>query len=213
MSESVVDQFHRAYYDAAKHDGTWKDTRWLGVPVLKCPLDLWLYQEILHEVQPDLVVETGTHKGGSALFLAGICALIGKGRVLTIDDSWRVDYPQHPRVAYHHGDSISLLTVETVRKAAVGKKVLVILDSDHHLPHVREELALYAPLVSPGSYLIVEDTNVNGNPVCPEHGPGPAEAVREFLASPAGSSFDPDPRAGKFLLSFNPGGYLRKRAP
>lgn len=212
---SVPDDFHRAYYDAAANGGTWKDTRWLGVPVLKCPLDLWVYQELLHKVQPDLVIETGTHKGGSALFLASILALIGKGRVLTIDDSWRTDYPQHPRLDYFHGDSVGFQALEEVRRRVSGteKRVLVILDSDHHEPHVRSELLAYAPFVSVGSYLIVEDTNVNGHPVCPEHGPGPSEAVAAFLSSPEGARFDPDfDRCKKFLFSFNPGGYLRRRS-
>ena len=87
--------------------------------------------------------------------------------------------------------------------------VIVILDSDHSYAHVLEELRLYAPLVTSGSYLVVEDTNVNGHPVDPDHGPGPMEAVLDFLRE--SDEFAVDESREKFLLTFNPHGFLRKR--
>jgi cephalosporin hydroxylase len=87
--------------------------------------------------------------------------------------------------------------------------VLVILDSDHTRDHVLEEMRLYGPLVSAGSYMIVEDTNVNGHPVQPRFGPGPMEAVDEFLRESDG--FEIDEEREKFFLTFNPRGFLRKR--
>jgi cephalosporin hydroxylase len=84
-----------------------------------------------------------------------------------------------------------------------------VLDSDHACEHVLAELEAYGPLVTPGCYLIVEDTNVNGHPVLAEHGPGPAEAVETFLAT--GAIFDVDRDRERLLLTFNPGGYLRRR--
>jgi cephalosporin hydroxylase len=87
----------------------------------------------------------------------------------------------------------------------------VILDSDHERDHVLNELRLYAPLVSAGSYLIVEDSNVNGHPVVSDFGPGPAEAVEQFLAET--EEFEVDRSREKFFLTFNPSGYLRKRGP
>ena len=84
----------------------------------------------------------------------------------------------------------------------------MILDSDHSQAHVFQELTIYSPLVTKGSYLIVEDTNVNGHPVCPEHGPGPMEAIEEFLKK--NKDFVIDGEKEKFLMSFNPRGYLRR---
>jgi cephalosporin hydroxylase len=88
--------------------------------------------------------------------------------------------------------------------------VLVILDSNHERDHVLDELRLYGPLVSSGSYLIVEDSNVNGHPVVPAFGPGPSEAIADFLAET--DEFSVDATREKFFLTFNPGGYLRKRS-
>jgi cephalosporin hydroxylase len=86
---------------------------------------------------------------------------------------------------------------------------MVILDSDHARDHVLEELRIYSSLVSPGSYLVVEDTNVNGHPVFREHGPGPMEAVELFLAETG--EFEVDAAREKFFLTFNPRGFLRKK--
>ena len=85
---------------------------------------------------------------------------------------------------------------------------MVILDSDHRKDHVVDELRLYSPLVTKGSYLIVEDTNINGRPVFPGFGPGPAEAVDDFLA--ATTAFERDLSRERFFVTFNPGGYLRR---
>lgn len=206
----IVDRFHALYYDAA--DRTWRSTRWMGIPAYKCPLDLWIYQEILHEVRPDLVVESGTAEGGTALYLAHVLDLIGNGEVITIDVVPPACAPAHPRIRYLEGSSTDPAVVRRVEEAAAGRaSVVVILDSEHSRAHVAEELRRYAGLVTPGSYLIVEDTNVNGHPVLPGHGPGPAEAVEEFLAGR--DDFRADAAREKFFLSFNPGGYLRRRGP
>jgi cephalosporin hydroxylase len=204
----TVDRFHELYYDAAER--TWRDTRWMGIRTYKCPLDLWIYQEILHELRPDLVVECGTAEGGSALYMAQVLDLIGHGQVITVDVAPAVRPPSHPRIHYVHGSTTDPAVVGRIEDAARGQAaVMVILDSDHTHPHVAEELRLYQGLVTPGSYLIVEDTNVNGHPVLRDHGPGPAEAVREFLARH--DDFTADVSREKFFLSFNPGGYLRRR--
>jgi cephalosporin hydroxylase len=176
------------------------------VPCLKCPLDLWIYQEILWEVRPDLVIETGTHLGGSALFLAGVMDAIGHGEVVSIDTAARAR-PAHPRIRYLQGSSTDDATLARVGAEAAASR-LVVLDSDHDAPHVAREIALYAPLVTVGSYLIVEDTNLNGNPASPAFGPGPREAVAAFLRE--SDAFEIDRSREKFLMTFNPGGYLKR---
>ncbi len=205
---SLVDQFHTLYYGSREQ--TWGNTFWLGHHVLKCPLDLWTYQEILHEVQPELIIETGTYLGGSALFLASICDLLRRGEVVTIDSARQHGRPRHRRITYLTGSSTSTKILRQVHRRARGKStVLVILDSGHGKDHVLAELHAYAPFVTPGSYLVVEDTNLNGHPVLGHHGPGPAEAVTEFLER--NDAFVRDESREKFLLTFNPGGYLKKR--
>jgi cephalosporin hydroxylase len=207
--ESVVDGFHRLYYEAGEAGGTWKDTRWLGVPIWKCPLDLWIYQELIHELAPDLVVETGTAYGGSGLYLAMLCEAEGRGEVVSVDIGEWPDRPLHQRLTYLTGSSTDRALVERVAERARGLgSVLVALDSDHSYEHVLAELRAYSPIVTPGSYLIVEDTNINAHPVYEDFGPGPMEAVQDFLKEH--DDFAADPAREKFLLSFNPHGWLKK---
>jgi cephalosporin hydroxylase len=204
----VIDAFHRLYYEAA--DTTWKQTSWLGQPVQKCPLDLWVFQEILAETRPDLIVECGTYLGGSARFLASVCDELGAGRIVTIDVVERPGRPRHRRISYLTGSSIDEAIVDRVRRRARrARRVMAILDSDHSREHVLRELELYTPLVTPGCYLVVEDTNVNGHPVSPGFGPGPMEAVEAFLAKT--DDFEVDRTRERLLLTFNPSGYLRRR--
>jgi cephalosporin hydroxylase len=208
----TVDEFHRLFYETAYagHNG-WSHPRWMGVEALKCPFDLWIYQEILHELRPDVIVETGTARGGSALFLASVLDLLKSGQILSIDIVRRPEWPTHPRVTYLTGSSTSSAIVDDVRRRVAGAaRVMVILDSDHKKDHVLEELRLYSPFVTKDSYLIVEDTNVNGRPVFPGFGPGPGEAVDDFLRTHP--SFVRDASRERFFLTFNPGGYLKKIA-
>ena len=205
----IIDQFHRLYYDAGKLRETWVDTFWLGVPILKCPLDLWIYQEIIFEKRPDVIIESGTASGGSALFLASMCDLVNNGKVITIDIEDREDRPQHERIVYLLGSSISKEIVSQVKGLISDKdEVMVILDSDHHKEHVLNEIRIYHKLITKGNYLIVEDTNINNHPVYPEFGPGPMEAVEEFLKE--NREFVADKNREKFYLTFNPKGYLIK---
>lgn len=206
----LVDRFHRLYYDAANFGKTWKDTRWMGVPTWKCPLDLWIYQEMLFELKPDLIIETGTFNGGSAHFMASLCDILNKGRIISIDVQDRAGRPTHKRVEYWLSSSTAPEIVERVRKQIQpGNTVLVFLDSDHRRDHVLAEMRAYAPMVTPGSYMVVEDSNLNGHPVHPEFGPGPMEALDAFLVE--NRDFEIDESREKFFLTFNPRGYLRKK--
>lgn len=209
LEREIVDEFHKLYYDSHLLGKTWVTTSWLGVPARKCPLDLWVYQEIICEVRPDVIVESGTLYGGSALFLASMCDLIEKGRVISIDVQAQEGRPAHARITYLHGSSTSEEILEKVRNEIKREDVvLVILDSDHSKEHVLVELRAYKDFVSPGSYLIVEDTCMNGHPVLPDSGPGPMEAVEEFLLE--NDDFFADRARESHYLTFNPKGYLRK---
>ena len=205
----AISMFHQLYYTL--RDQTWQNTFFLGRRVLKCPLDLWIYQEIFVEVQPDLVIETGTFHGGTALYYAVLCDLLGKGHVVSIDTVQYSAIPAHPRITYLSGSSVEASIADQVRELAAGKeKVIVILDSDHTMDHVLKEMEIYGEIVTPDSYMIVEDTCANGHPVLPEWGPGPMEAVEAFLQKD--DRFTMDRSREKFMLTFNPSGYLKKKA-
>jgi cephalosporin hydroxylase len=185
------------------------NTKWLGTNVAKWPLDLWVYQEILYRTRPDVIVETGTWFGGSALYLASICDIVANGRVITVDIEEREGRPRHERITYLTGSSIDPEIVSEVKsRISRAERVMVLLDSDHSKQHVLAELNIYAPLVSEGCYLVVEDTGVGL--VEPDYGPGPAEAVEEFLAQ--GQPFTIDRDCEKFFITVQPGGYLKRRS-
>ena len=207
LRQAVLDQFHRVYYHAPWR--TWQNTRYRGVLTAKCPLDMWIYQEIVHEVRPDVIVEAGTNRGGSALYLADLCETIGNGRVVTIDIEDLAAGVTHPRMTKLLGSSTDrAIHAEVLTHVGDAASVLVILDSDHSRAHVRDELRMWSDVVTPGSYLIVEDSNVNGHPVLPSFGPGPWEALHEFVESDG--RFVIDDSREKFMLTFNPRGYLRR---
>jgi len=207
--KEIVAQFHKLYYDAASQGKTWKNTRWLGVFVQKCPLDLFIYQETLWDTRPGLIVECGTAEGGTTLYLASMCDLIGTGRVVSVDIDTKPKRPAHPRITYIAGSSVAPDVVAEVKKhVKKGETIMVILDSDHSKKHVDQELKIYSDLVSKGCYLIVEDSNVNGHPVLVDHGPGPMEAIEEFLAGD--DRFIIDDEKEKFYMTFNPRGYLKR---
>jgi cephalosporin hydroxylase len=202
--------FSRYFYTRA--DLTWNNTEWLGVQLWKNPLDLWVYQEIVFEVKPALIIETGTYRGGSAYYFASLCDLLGQGQIVTIDRSDNKHRPRHPRIEYWIGSSVApdIVGKLEARVAETDGPVLVVLDSDHREPHVTKELAAYHGFVTPGSYLIVEDTNINGHPVNPFFGPGPMEAVEQFL--PAHPEFEIDRSREKYMVTHNPNGFLRRKA-
>jgi cephalosporin hydroxylase len=204
----IVDGFHKLYYN--RMERTWKNnTFWLNVPVAKCPLDLWIYQEIICETKPDVIVETGTAFGGSALFMASMCDLVNRGSIITIDVVEQLGRPRHERIKYLSGSSTSAEIVEEVKSMINPEaRVMVILDSDHSTKHVLDEISSYNPMVTKDCYLIVEDTNVNGHPVMPLHGSGPMEAVEQFIRRRR--DFVIDQQREKFFMTFNPKGYLRR---
>lgn len=207
--KNVVKSFHELYYNSTIWNKGLGNTYWFGIKTLKCPLDCWIYQEIIYKLKPDIIIECGTFNGGSALYLAGLCDLLNKGKIITIDtDSYR-GKPRHKRINYLLGMSTSDNVVGQVKKMIKPQdKVLVILDSDHSRDNVLKELRIYNKFVPKGGYIIVEDTNINGHPVRSEFGPGPMEAVETFLKE--NKNFAVDKNQEKFYLTFNPNGYLQR---
>lgn len=206
IRNSSLYYFHKSFYNSGK---TWLNTSWFGIESQKNPLDLWIYQEIIYEVKPDIIIECGTARGGSALYFANLLDLLNNGRVITIDIEDLGNLPKHSRIIYLKGSSTSREIFDKVKNLIKeNDKVLVSLDSDHHKQHVLKELNLYNELVSKGSYIVVEDTNINGHPVYIAHGEGPMEAVNEFLKN--NNDFIVDQSREKYFLTFNPNGYLKK---
>ncbi len=204
-----VDRFTAKFTEAV----CWR-WQYHGVEIAKHPCDLMVYQAIIWEHRPNVIIECGTFRGGSALFLAEqLDAAVRDGFVVTIDVN--ADYPHryHPRLTYLQHSSEDPKALQKVKEMSAATapepRVMVILDSDHHKEHVLAELELWAPLVTPGQYLIVEDTCINGHPVLSGWGPGPFEAVAEWL--PRHPEFEVDRSRERFLSTFNPDGYLRRK--
>ena len=213
-SHNLISEFNKIYYN--DENNTWKSTHWLGTPIQKFPTDLWIYQELIYKLRPDLIVETGTLYGGLALFLATILEAANHGRVISVDISDEPDpekpRPRHHRLKYIKGSSTDEIVLLKLKEESAGlDTVMVILDSDHSRDHVLAEMTSLKDMVTPGSYLIVENTNINGHPVFPDFGPGPMEAVRQFLAN--NDEFIVDRSMERLMLTANPRGYLRKKEP
>lgn len=207
----TIVEFHKLFYILGNWGMTWNSAKYMGVKMLKNPLDMQLFQEIIHEIKPGLIIETGTAWGGSALYFAHLLDQLSSGKVLSIDiENLRAEYPRHPRITYLSGlSSVHPKVLQEVQEYVKPCcPTMVILDSDHSQKHVLAELNAYAKFVSPGSYLIVEDTNINGHPVFHDYGDGPQEALDLWL--PHNKEFKEDEaRKTHYLFSFNT--YLKKR--
>lgn len=197
---------------------------WMGRPIIQYPQDMIAMQEIIWQVKPDLVIETGIAHGGSLIYYASLLELIGKGEVLGIDIDIREhnrkeieNHPMFKRIKMIQGSSISYEIIEQVRKYASGKQsILVCLDSNHTHDHVLKELEFYSPLVSLQSYIVVFDTIVEDLPegYFSQKRPwglsnNPKTAVDEFLAKNDGFEIDTS-IDNKLLISVAPRGYLRR---
>lgn len=213
--QEIIDAYHKLSYSAAYEENlTWQRTQWLGFPTFKMPQDLINLADLLWQIKPALVVECGTAAGGSALFMGCYMDHYGLGKVLTVDiRAMDKAYPAHPRVHYLPGKSSvdpDLLkeVSEIVDYFRPTGHIMVILDSDHSKDHVLKELDGYHDFVTPGSYLVVEDTNVGGRPVLKEHGPGPGHALDEWL--PNHPEYKVDERIPRHHL-FSQHSWLRKQ--
>ena len=209
---SLVELYRQAFFkDLIIKTQNFGTVKWLGQPIWQNILDLWTIQETISEIQPELLIECGTNRGGSALFYAHLFDLIGKGRVVTIDVE-SMHQLSHPRIRFLIGSSIAEPIFAHVREEVSKSSgpVLVILDSNHAAEHVFRELELYGPLVTRGSYVLVQDGIMDVMDMLRGPGPGPLAAIKAFL--PQHPEFEVDTeRCERFLISHHPLGWLRKR--
>jgi len=206
-------RYHLWYYD----NRIWDTTTWMGVKTLKSPSDMWNYQEILSSLTPAVVIEFGTRYGGSALFFAAVMRQIGnRFKVLSVD----ID-PSNISEQTRRDHDVELLTLSSVdprvaeRIASLRREysgpAFVILDSDHTETHVLAEMKLIRPLLVRGDYMVVEDSNTNGHPVYPSHGPGPFEAMEKYFQEYPDDYENDNIREAKFGFTFATRGFLIRR--
>ncbi len=197
------------------------EPNWLGMKIIQMPEDIVAMQELLWQVRPDVVVESGIAHGGSLILTASILELIGKGKVIGVD----VEIRPHNREAIERhflarrislieGSSVLPQTVDRVRAACAGAgTVLVVLDSNHSAAHVAEEIRLYKNMVTEGSYLVVMDGAQGLVADIPRGNPAwrtdnPLVAIREFLA--VDKAFEADRRFERFGVTSVPNGFLKR---
>lgn len=209
---NVINKFHKMFY--AKKAQTWLANRWLGIQTSQNPNDVWITQEIIVEQKPDIFIETGTKNGGSALIWAMIMREVNPdSRVITIDIVDKTAKARElplfkERIDFLLGSSTDPKIIEVVRLRVAGKRVIVLLDSDHSKKHVLAEMRAYAPMVPVGGYMIVQDGILSGHPVKDEMTGGPWEAIEEFLAS--NDKFQIDSRRERLMFTYCPRGYLKR---
>lgn len=218
----------RTWMDAANSGKYSYHFEWMGRPIIQYPQDILAMQQIIWEVKPDIIIETGIAHGGSLIFSASMLELIAactgsEGEVLGVDIEIRPhnrktieEHPMYKRISMIEGSSIAPEVIAQVREKAKGKKcILVCLDSNHTHDHVIAELDAYAPLTSVGSYCVVFDTVIEDMPegFFPDRpwGPGnnPKTAVFQYLKNhpefEINKSID-----HKLLITVAPDGYLKR---
>lgn len=202
----LIKDFNALYWSMGIQ--TWSITKWRGVHVLKPPTDLWVYQELITEIKPDLIIETGSYCGGSALFMRDILDReYPEGKIISIDINHGPlrETARVPGIEFYLGSSVDEGTLQHVKEYIAleeCQRVMVILDSCHAEYHVVQELEMYAPLVTVGSMLIVEDTS---------NDPGPIGAVNSWSLRQAGK-FKKNLMGEKFMLTFCRDGFWERVA-
>ena len=212
--DSVADAWH--VLCVSRSMTSWRDRK-----VVKNQFDLARYFYLIHDMRPEIILETGLQGGGSVLFFLDTLEMLNMAHVpyigIDLDASWALDavkrfHPEKP-VLLVSNDCLADATLREIVPCVQGKRALVILDSVHSEEHVTEELRLYAPLCGVESCLVVEDTDHNRNPVFSDYGPSAWEAVRVFLKSGEGLGWAVDKETECMFGPFtnSPGGWLRKK--
>ncbi|MFZ1829987.1 MAG: CmcI family methyltransferase [Candidatus Competibacteraceae bacterium] len=194
---------------AIMQDRIMNQTTYWGVKALKNPLDHWIYQELIYQNQPDIIIEIGNANGGSTLSLAHICELLGQGKVIGIDISHE-GIPDlvknHYRITLIEGDACQCFS-DVAKLISAKDRVLIIEDSSHTYQNTLNILRTYSALLKPGDYFIVEDSICHhGLSVGPK--PGPYEAIEAFTKENADFAIDRSKES--FLITWNPKGYLKR---
>jgi len=221
----VSDAWLRAGYDCKYSYGF----TWFGRPVIQLPEDMIRVQEIVWQLKPDVIVETGVAHGGGQTFFASLCEAMGRGRVIGVELELRPDnraaldaHPLRPLITLIDGSSTAPDVVAKVRgEIKKGETVLIVLDSNHTADHVLKELEVYGPMVTPGSYIIATDGVMHRLAGTPHSRPdwqhnNPFRAIGEFLkAHPEFESINPPPPFNKGCvttpITYWPSGYLRRK--
>jgi cephalosporin hydroxylase len=213
VASEAIESYHRWYYDSH----VWEQITYRGVPILKWVGDLWNYQEIVHRLRPQLIVEFGSWNGGSSLYFADLLQRAGtNGKVLTVDvDFSRLhDSPRsHPHIEWMQAstaDHVVAARIQELRRTMPGPAFFII-DSDHSKPHVLAELENIRSVTTTGDYVIVEDGNINGHPVLPGWGDGPYEAIAEYFSRYSDDYEHDEKQESKFGFTFAPQGYLVRK--
>lgn len=187
---------------------------WFGVAVQKHPFDIWIYQEMLYRMKPDVILEIGHCVGGSTMFFAHMLDLLGKGRVVSVDITDYLRDPrsyvrEHPRITWITGDA-TMPDVESAVRSHIKPtdRVWIIEDSAHDFFTTYGVLSTYQDLVRPGDYFVVEDTICHHGLDAGVH-PGAWEAVDEFLEQYP--NWEVDRSMEKFSMTWCPRGFLRKK--
>ena len=197
-------EFKLSKIDKGHHQITYR-----GVTCTKCPFDYVMYQMIISEIKPDLIIEIGSNEGGSALYLADLMRLNGAGIVHSIDIENRIDdrVKNHPGIKFFFDGWLNY----DLKLASQFETVLIIEDSSHTYENTVAALSRFAPLVSEGSYLIVEDGIIDALGLSAQFGGGPVRAIKEFLLSHP--EFVLDKKWSDFFgknTTFNTIGYLKR---
>lgn len=220
-NESLKNAAHQFNIESNKVQYTYNFT-WMGIPIIQFPQDMIAMQEIIWDLKPDLIIETGIAHGGSIIFYASILELIGKGEMLGIDIDIRAhnlvrinEHPMSKRIKMIQGSSVDVDIVNEVAKIAKDKSVvLVCLDSNHTHEHVLAELNLYQQFVTKGSYIVVFDTIIEDMPKGMydrswDQGNNAKTATWEFLKNNQSFVID-DGIDSKLLVSNVPQGFLKR---